>query len=286
MSKIFCIIDGTGQIYRSFYAIKELSTSKGFPTNAIYGFINILNKILKDIKPDYICTVFDSPKPNFRHKLYKEYKITRSKPPENLIVQIEKIKEITKNLGINVLEIEGWEADDIIATIVKKFSQHCEYIIVSSDKDIMQLVNKNVKLFNTRTGEYYDEKYIQEKLGIKPPLIPSYLALVGDKVDNIKGISGIGHKRALEILKANQPLEKLIENPFIIPKKYRDIVIHNKNLLFHNLELVKLKNYDDFLYELTDFTQKQPDYNKLLQIYTELEFKKFIQTLPKIDEKQ
>ncbi|MFN7182109.1 MAG: 5'-3' exonuclease H3TH domain-containing protein, partial [Planctomycetota bacterium] len=257
MTKIFCIVDGTAQIYRSFYAIKGLTTSKGFPTNAIYGFVNILNKISKDIKFNYICVVFDSPKPNFRHKLHPAYKATRAKPSENLIIQIEKIKEITKSLGINILQIDGWEADDIIATIVEKFSQQCEFIVVSSDKDIMQLVKTNVKILDTKTNEYYTEKEVEKKLGIKPESIPGYLAIVGDNVDNIPGIVGIGPKKAIEILKNHQSLEQLLTNPETIPK-YKDILIQNKNLLLKNLELVKLKIYDKFSYTIDDFIPKPP----------------------------
>lgn len=286
MSNKFCIIDGTAQIYRSYYAVKGLSTSKGFPTNAIYGFVNILNKILKDIKPDYICVVFDSPKPNFRHILYKEYKATRTKPAEDMILQIAKIKEIVSALGIKILEIDGFEADDIIATIVEKLSGKCNFIIVSSDKDIMQLVNDNVKLFDVKTNEYIDKNKVVERLGIEPQLITSYLAILGDNVDNIKGIQGIGPKRVIEILKENLPLEKLIEKPEKIPQQFRQTILDNVDLLKNNLELVTLKTIEDFDYNLTDFIQKEHDNTALTEIYTELEFKRFLEAVPKTNQLQ
>ncbi len=286
MNKKFCIVDGTAQIYRSYYAVKGLSTSKGFPTNAIYGFVNILNKILKDIQPDYICVVFDSPTPNFRHVLYKEYKATRTKPAEDMILQIAKIKDIVSALGIKILEINGFEADDIIATIVDRFSDKCEFIIVSSDKDIMQLVNDNVRLLDVKTNEYIDKSKVIEKLGVEPSLIPSYLALVGDNVDNIKGIQGIGPKKALEILKENIPLEKLIEEPGKMPHQFKQTILDNIDLLKNNLEIIALKIIEDFDYNIDDFTQKERDITTLTRIYTELEFKKFLELLPKTNQLQ
>lgn len=286
MNDKFCIIDGTAQIYRSYYAVKELSTSKGFPTNAIYGFVNILNKILDTMQPVYICVVFDSPQPTFRHKLFKEYKATRTKPDENMIVQIAKIKEIINALGIKILEIPGFEADDIIATLVKKFSQQCSFTIVSQDKDIMQLVDENVKLFDVKTNEYIDKNTVIKKLGVAPSLVCGYLAITGDSVDNIKGIKGIGPKKAAEILKKNIPLDKLIEKPDEIPEQYRQIILKNIELLKNNLELVKLQIIDGFNYSLTEFAHKKPDYKTLATLYTELEFKKFLANIPTTEQLQ
>lgn len=279
MSDKFCIIDGTAQIYRSYYAIKGLSTSKGFPTNAIYGFVNILNKILKDLNPSYICVVFDSPKPTFRHEVFKEYKATRTKPPEDMIMQITKIKEIITAMGIKILEIPGFEADDIIATLIEKFSSYCPFIIVSSDKDIMQLINDNVKLFDVRTNEYIDSRKVVEKFGIEPSLIGDYLAITGDVVDNIKGISGIGPKKAAEILQCG-PLYKLIKEPEKIPQQYRQLIMDNIDLLKNNLQLIKLRIIDNFNFSFEEFIRKTPDYKTLANIYTELEFKKFLESLP------
>jgi DNA polymerase I len=279
VNKLFCVIDGTTQIYRSFYAIKMLTTSGGFPTNAIYGFINILNKILTEFKPTYIAIAFDSPTPTFRHKFYPAYKATRPKPPDSLIVQISKIKEAINYMGITLLEFPGYEADDIIATIVKKFYIDAEFIIVASDKDIMQLVDEKVRLFDPKTEEYIDIEKVKQKIGVEPKLIPSYLALTGDSIDNITGLPGIGPKKAAEILENCVSIEQLLVSPEKIPPKYRELLIQNKKVIQDNLQLVTLKPISDFSFNLSDFMQKPFKTEKLRKLYTELEFRKFLKTL-------
>ena len=144
------LIDGSNYIYRAFYAIRELSNSKGFPTNAIYGFTNMLMKLCRDWEPDYIAVVFDSKGPTFRHEVYAEYKANRKAMPDELIPQIPKIKEVVRGFSMPVLEESGMEADDIIGTLVKKYSgADFTTVIISGDKDLMQLVSENVLMLDT-----------------------------------------------------------------------------------------------------------------------------------------
>jgi len=186
MGKLY-LFDGSSYVYRAYYALPPLKTKDGFPTGAIYGFLRMLLAFLKEKKPAYAGIVFDAPKKTFRNTLFKEYKAQRRPTPDDLKRQIPVIKEVVKLLGIPVLEVEGYEADDVIATLAKRFSDKgWEVVIYTPDKDMAQLLSlKGVKIVNPLTGEEITPEKVKEKFGVEPYQIPSYLALVGDKVDNI-----------------------------------------------------------------------------------------------------
>ncbi|EDP73783.1 DNA polymerase I 3'-5' exo domain, partial [Hydrogenivirga sp. 128-5-R1-1] len=186
--KKLAIIDGSSYIYRAYYALPPLKSPRGIPTGAIYGFIRMISKLLNELNPDYIAVIFDAPGKTFRHKEYKEYKSQRKETPDDLKVQIPKIKEIIKLFGIKILEKEGFEADDIIATLAKKGKEKgLEVYIITPDKDMLQLVEDNIYVLNPVNDKLYNREKVREKYGIYPEQFIYYQAMVGDPIDNIVG---------------------------------------------------------------------------------------------------
>ncbi|MCD6408131.1 DNA polymerase I, partial [bacterium] len=187
MAEIY-LIDGSNIVYRSFYALPELKTSTGHLTNGIFGFTNTLFKLLREKKPQYMAVFFDLKGPTFRHEEFEEYKQKRKPMPEGLSAQIPVVKEILTFLGIKYFEKEGYEADDIIASFVKKLSEENHKIfIVSGDKDIFQLLSENVSVINPATGEVRDMKWFLKKYGTSPDKMPDIIGLAGDTSDSIPG---------------------------------------------------------------------------------------------------
>lgn len=206
--KLF-LIDASSLIFRAFFAIRGLSTSKGMPTNAVYGFTTMLLGVLEKYKPDYVACVFDTPKPTFRKEIYPDYKANRGAPPDDLVPQFELIHRCVESLGIKKLAEPGFEADDLIATLSRKF-EDCEILIVTGDKDLMQLVNDRVKVLDTMKNITYGPAEVKEKLGVEPEQVTDYLGLIGDSSDNIPGVPGVGPKTAVELLDEYKTLEKVL----------------------------------------------------------------------------
>lgn len=210
------LIDANAIIHRAFHALPPLTSPKGEPTNAVYGFTTILLRILRELKPDYIVGAFDTPKPTFRHAAYAGYKATRAKTPDELVVQIPRTKEILLAFGFPVFEKEGFEADDIIGTLTSKAENryhNLETVIVTGDMDTLQLVSQRTKVWTMKKGisdtVFYDPEAVQERFGISPESVPDYKGLRGDPSDNILGVKGIGEKTAGELLQKYKTLEKL-----------------------------------------------------------------------------
>ena len=195
------LVDGSNYLFRAFYAIRELSNSKGFPTNAIYGFTTMLMKLLRDQAPDYIAVAFDVKGPTFRHEAFADYKATRRAIPDTLIPQIPYVKEIVRGFSIPILEQQGLEADDIIGTIARTQAQEgMDVVIVSGDKDLMQLVSDHVVMTDTMKDKTYDVAAVKERFGVGPDKVVEILGLMGDTSDNIPGVPGIGPKGALRLI--------------------------------------------------------------------------------------
>lgn len=214
--KLFLIIDSNALIHRVFHALPLLETKKGQLVNALYGFLLVFLKALKDLKPDYIAATFDLPKPTFRHEKFKEYKAKRPKTPKELAQQIPLIKKALKAFKVPIFEKEGFEADDLIGTLSKKFSQKdLEKIILSGDLDTLQLVDENTKVFTLKKGVketiIYDKEKIRERYHLEPWQLVDFKALRGDPSDNIPGVCGIGEKTAIFLLKKYKTLEKIYE---------------------------------------------------------------------------
>ena len=205
------LIDGNSLINRAFYATPPLTAKDGTPTNAVYAFINMLIKLIGDEKPKYILVAFDRKEPTFRHKMYADYKGTRKPMPEDLRPQIDLLKNVLDALGISRYEQAGIEADDILGTLSRKFS--VPSVIVTGDKDSFQLVNEHTSVYFTKRGisdvDVYNNDNFTDKTGIKPPQIVDLKSLMGDSSDNIPGISGVGEKTALNLVKTYGTLENL-----------------------------------------------------------------------------
>ncbi|MDD4895090.1 MAG: 5'-3' exonuclease H3TH domain-containing protein [Candidatus Omnitrophica bacterium] len=241
--KLF-LIDATALCYRAFYAVRGLSTSIGQPTNAVYGFVNILNKLLKDKKPQYLAVCFDVSRDTFRAKKFAEYKINRAPMPDELSGQIPIIKEVISAYGITIFEQEGFEADDVIATLARKAKENdIPAVIVSSDKDILQLVDKNTEVFSPYKdeGTMYDDKKVLERFGVQPEKIADIIALMGDSVDNIPSVPGIGEKTAVSLIKEFGSVEKLLGSvDEIKTEKIKKAIKDNIDTIKLNKELALL----------------------------------------------
>ncbi len=278
------LIDATAFCYRAFYALSGLSTSGGQQTNAVYGFINILNKIIKEQKPDYLICCFDVSRETFRTKKFAEYKIQRPAMPDGLISQIPIIKEVISAYRIPIFEKEGFEADDVIAQVAKEAAaKNICVTIVSSDKDILQLVDKNISVFSPYkdSGVLYDEEKVKERFGVSPDKISDIIALMGDDADNIPGVPGIGEKTAEKLIIEFGSLDKLLKNiSKIESEKTREMISTHLERIKLNKELINLNQKVDIVLDLKDALIKEPDYTELFKIFKKLEFKKMLKSLP------
>lgn len=254
--KKLIIIDSNSIIHRAFHALPPLTNKKGELVNVVYGFCLVFLKILKDLKPDFIAAAFDFPAPTLRHQEFKGYKAKRPKAPAELYEQIPKIKEVLETFKVKIFEKQGFEADDLIATIAKKAQNEqiylpIEILIVTGDSDSFQLISKNIKVYILATGLkekiIYDEEKIKEKFGLLPKQLIDFKALAGDQTDNIPGATGIGKKTAAELFKKFGDLENLYskikkkETENIKPRII-DILAKNEEQVFLSKNLVKLKD--------------------------------------------
>ena len=236
------LIDGHAILHRAFYALPLLTTSNGFPTNAIFGFFSMLNRVIKDFEPDYLAIAFDTPKPTFRKKLFEKYQAQRPKIKDEFKVQIPKVKEGLKKAGIISLEKDGFEGDDIIGSLIGKFEKQTKIFVVSGDKDILQLCNDNVYILQPKTGvtklKLYTKEDVEKLLGIKPEQIPDFKALSGDPSDNYSGAKGIGPKTAVKLLKRFNSIENLFENlEAVEDERIRKILADYKEQIFLSKKL-------------------------------------------------
>ena len=204
------LIDGSSYIYRAFYAISHLSNSKGFPTNAIYGFTQMILKVLKDEQPEYLAVVLDTKGPTFRSEAYKEYKANRPAMPEGLVPQIPYIKRIIESYRIPMLELEGYEADDLIGAVAKRLEQDADVTIITGDKDILQLVSDRIHVYDPMKEKRFGVEEVFERFGLRPDQMVEMMGLAGDAIDNIPGVPGIGEKTATELIKTFGSIENLL----------------------------------------------------------------------------
>ncbi len=281
MDKKIVLIDGSSYIYRAYYALPPLISPSGEPTGAIYGFVRMISALIKDLNPDYIAVVFDLPKRTIKQEKIKSYKATRKETPSDLKVQIPKIKEILKLWGIPILEIEGYEADDIIATISKKFKDKYQILIVSPDKDMLQLIDKNVNVFNPMQNILYDEEKVKEKYGILPNQFVDFQILIGDNVDNIKGIKGIGKKTAQKLLNQFGSLENIYKNLDKLKQKLKESFLEAENQIEESRYLLKLDDNVPLDIDINNLKKSPADIEKLKDIFEKLGFKSLLKSLEK-----
>jgi DNA polymerase-1 len=282
------LIDGSNYIYRAFYAIRELSNSKGFPTNAIYGFTNMLMKLCRDWEPDYIAVVFDSKGPTFRHEAYGDYKANRKAMPDELIPQIPKIKEIVRGFSMPILEEMGMEADDIIGTLVKQYSgENFKTVIVSGDKDLMQLVSEDVLMLDTMKDKTYDIEGVKERFGVGPEKVVEILGLAGDSSDNVPGVPGIGEKTAQKLVKEFGDLEGILENlDKVKGAKLKENLATYADQARLSRELVTIRTDAQVDVDLDKMKRSLPDTPVLKELFKEFEFSTFLRSLDREEEPQ
>lgn len=276
--KKFLILDGNSLIHRAFHALPPLKTVSGRSTNAVYGFTTMLMKLLDEIKPDYMAVAFDRPEPTFRHIEYSEYKAQRDKTPEELLEQFDSIKSIVGAFGIHQLELKGFEADDIIGTLACNAEESdIDTYIVTSDRDLLQLVGNNTYVLLTKRGisemETYDVEAVKEKFQVLPELLPDLKGLVGDASDNIPGVPGIGPKTAEQLLEQFGTLENLLDNiDAVSRKRIRMLLRDNKNLATLSKRLATIVRDAPVDARVTDCMLQEPDATGLFQLFSELEF--------------
>lgn len=282
------LIDGNNLVFRSYYATAYsgtiLKNSKGVSTNAVLGFVKMINKIINEEKPEFIMVAFDKGK-SFRHEKYKDYKAGRSKTPPELLEQFPICKEILEYMGITSIEIDNFEADDIIGTFAKMadIDKMYDATIISSDKDLLQLISHDVdvKLLKQKDYEIMNEETFQEKYGIEPIKIIDLKALMGDASDNIPGVKGIGEKTALKLIKEYNSLENLYNNIDNIKGKTKEKLISSKEDAFFSKELATI--YKDINFNITfeDLKRKEINEEKLIKKYKELELFSLLKTVEK-----
>jgi len=275
------LIDGSNYIYRAFYAIKELSNSKGFPTNAIYGFTTMLLKLIKDWKPEYIAIAFDVKGPTFRHDSFEGYKATRKATPDALIPQISFIKDIVRGFSIPVLEQQGLEADDIIGTLAIKYAgQGMKTVIVSGDKDMMQLISDNIIMIDTMKDKTYNVDAVKERFGVGPEKVIEILGLAGDQSDNIPGVPGIGPKNAQRLIEEFGTVEGVLSNiDKVRNPKTRDNLRAFAEQARMSRDLATIRTEADFDIDLESTRYTGPDNEVLKTLFKEFEFSSLLQEL-------
>lgn len=224
--KKFVLIDGNAILHRAYHALPPLTNKKGEVANAVYGFSSMLLKVLSDLKPDYLAVAFDRAAPNFRQQLYAGYQAQRPKTADDFVPQIAMVHDVLEKMGIAVFELDGYEADDIIGTLARqavKGKLEVGIIIVSGDRDMLQLVNSRVSVYAPIIGltktVLFDEQKVEKKYGLKPEQVIDYKALVGDASDNYPGVMGIGPKTASELLKRYKTFENLYQHLGDVPPK-------------------------------------------------------------------
>ncbi|MFA5699917.1 MAG: DNA polymerase I [Desulfuromonas sp.] len=268
------IVDASSYIYRAYYAIRHLSTSRGQACNAVFGFTRMLLKVVREYKPDEFVVVYDAKGPTFRHELYPEYKANRAKMPDDLVEQIPLIKQVVAGFRFATLETEGYEADDIIATVVRHYrASDLPVTIVSGDKDLLQLVDEKVTMLDTMKDKVFDLAAVAERFGGGPELVVEVQALAGDSSDNVPGVPGIGEKTARELISRFGNLENLLQNIDAVsgPKRRENLQEYAEQARLSR-QLVTLA--DDLELDLAalDFSIPAPDRNELARIFRELEF--------------
>jgi DNA polymerase-1 len=282
------LIDGSAYIYRAFYAVRHLSTSSGIPTNAIFGFMGMLNKILRDQEPTHMAIALDAPGPTFRHDLSADYKATRPRMPEDLARQIPFIKRLIEALGIPSVEIPGYEADDIIGTLATWASgEGVKVVIVSGDKDLLQLVTSQVQMWDTMKDEVFGPSEVEAKFGVPPAQLVEVMGLAGDSSDNIPGVPGIGPKTAQWLIRDFGSIDNLLDELEKIPreKEREKLKVHAEQAKMSR-KLAQIKCNVPLAKNWDQLEVGESDRQGLVALYRELEFKKSLQEFEEEDNQE
>lgn len=271
------LVDGSSYLFRAFHAMPPLTNSKGHPTGAIFGVVNMIGKLLEQYQPENIAVVFDAKGKNFRHEMYADYKAHRPPMPEDLRDQIEPIHQIIKALGIPLLVVEGVEADDVMGTLAHQATQHkMDALLSTGDKDMAQLVNEHVTLVNTMNDTLMTPEAVQEKFHVKPEQIIDYLALMGDSSDNIPGIPKCGPKTAAKWLAEYETIDQLIENADAIKGKIGENLRNHLEQLHLSRELTTIRIDCELPIDLLDIKRQAPDMAELENLLAEYELRNWL----------
>ena len=269
------LLDGSSYIYRAFYGVRDLATSGGVPTNAVYGFTRMLLGLLQEERPGHLAVVFDRPREEtFRRELYPDYKANRDAMPEDLAAQIPAIRQILAALNIPAIEAPGFEADDVIATLARRFARDgAEVTVVTGDKDLMQIVGEGIALLDTMKGRRSGVDEVGERFGVSPERVPDVLGLAGDPSDNIPGVPGIGEKTAAELIRRFGSMEGVFEWKSLVSGKKR-----RESLQVHEAQARLSKTLATVRYDvplqvpLADLERRTPNLPELIALLRELEF--------------
>ena len=285
------LVDGNNLLFRSYYATAYsgnlMKNSKGFPTNGLFGFVNMMNKIIHEENPNYILVAFDIGK-TFRHEKYDDYKGGRDETPNDLKIQFPVAKEILKAMGICYLEVQGYEADDIIGTYAKLIDDNKDYegVIVSSDKDLLQLISNHntVKLLKTKDSIMMTPEMFKENYGVEPLRMTDLKGLMGDASDNIPGVKGIGEKTAIKLLTQYNNLENLYEHIDEIKGATHKKLVEGRDSAFMSREIATIYREVPVCYSLEELKFCSTITKELTNLYNELEFYSFLKKLDNVVE--
>ncbi len=275
------LVDGYSTIFRAFYAIRGLSNSKGLPTNAVYGFLNMMRKLLREEEPELIGIALDVSRQTFRSEEYAEYKANRSPMPDDLRQQMPYVRRAIEALRIPILELEGFEADDVIGTLARKaVAAGDEVVLVSADKDLFQLVGDGVSMLHTGREKLYDAAAVEDDFGVPPGQVVDVLALMGDSVDNVPGVPGIGEKGAKNLIREHGSLDALLEAaPDLKRKSYREGLQEHREQALLSRKLVTIDTDVEVDLDPESLVLEEPDWEALLELYKELEFSSLVDEL-------
>src|SRR6188474_3079110 len=283
------LLDGFGLVYRGYYALPPLTTSKGELVNGVFGFCSIVLRGFADLKPDYVAVAFDLSGPTFRHEQYAEYKATRTRMPDDLAAQFPKVREVVKALRIPVYEQQGYEADDVIGTLTGQADKvPVETTIVSVDLDMLQLVTDTTRLMTTRSGVentvIYDPARIWERFGLRPDQMIDYKALKGDPTDNIPGVPGVGEKTAAKLIAQFGTLDSLLARlDEVTPAKLGDKLREHVEQIRMGRELSRIVRDLPIEFDLASARLRDYDRDTVVRLFREYEFRTLIERLPAME---
>ncbi|MGH7309611.1 MAG: DNA polymerase I [Candidatus Rokuibacteriota bacterium] len=281
----FYIVDGHSHLFRAYHAVGYLSTSKGMPSHAVLILSTMLWKLIREEQPEYLGIAWDAPGPTFRDSLFTQYKATRTGMPDDLVRQLPYVRRLFEALRTPVVEAPGYEADDVLATLVARaLERDLDVVLVTGDKDLLQLVGPRVKVLSVigRTGEpvLYDEAKVRERWGVDPAQIADVLALMGDSIDNIPGVHGVGEKTAVKLIGQFGSVSKLYENLSLVGGKLRETLAAGRKEALLSRELALLNHEVPIAVELEAFRRVEPDWTRLRALWMEMEFSRLLKELP------
>ncbi len=277
---LLLLVDGSSYLYRAFHALPPLTNKHGTPTGAVYGVLRMVRKLIDEEQPDYVAVVFDAKGKTFRHEMYKQYKANRPPMPDDLRVQVEPLHELIEALGIPLLSVENVEADDVIGTLAAYANTSNHRVLISTgDKDMAQLVNERVTLINTMNDSRMDIQGVNEKFGVRPDQIIDYLALMGDKVDNIPGVSGVGPKTAVKWLQQYETMQGVIDHADQVKGKIGDKLRAALDDLPLSYDLATIKCDVDLDFSVDELKLSNKNPQLLRRLYQQLDFNTWLDEL-------